>query len=223
MFEAIHGSAPRRAGQNLANPSGLLLGGVLMLVHIDQADIAERVHNAWLRTLEDGIHTYDIYSEGTSKEKVGTREFAQAVVSRLGQKPEKLKPVTYKSGPRQKASEAGKRSTAKKELVGVDVFVDYTAGSANDLGAAMEGVAGSNLKLIMIDSRGTKVYPGGFPETITGDTWRCRFMPTGDSGMQSSQIIDLLGRIQGSGVDFIKIESLYNFDGQPGYSLGQGQ
>ena len=37
MFEAIHGSAPRRAGQNLANPSGLLLGSVLMLVHIDQA------------------------------------------------------------------------------------------------------------------------------------------------------------------------------------------
>jgi isocitrate dehydrogenase len=223
MFEAIHGSAPRRAGQNLANPSGLLLGAVQMLVHINQADIAERVHNGWLRTLEDGIHTYDIYTEGVSKQKVGTREFAQAVVARLGQKPEKLKPVAYKSAPPQKAAEAGKRSTAKKQLVGVDVFVDYTAGSANDLGAAMESVAGDALKLIMIDSRGTKVYPGGFPETITGDTWRCRFMPSADGGMQPSQIIDLLGRIQSSGVDFIKIESLYNFDGQPGYSLGQGQ
>src|SRR5437879_443166 len=53
MFEAIHGSAPRRAHQNLANPSGLLLGGVLMLIHIGQQDVAERVHNAWLRTLED--------------------------------------------------------------------------------------------------------------------------------------------------------------------------
>src|SRR3979490_1355498 len=60
MFEAIHGSAPRRAGQNLANPSGLLLGGVMMLVHIGQEDLGERVHNAWLRTLEDGTHTYDI-------------------------------------------------------------------------------------------------------------------------------------------------------------------
>ncbi|HVO41288.1 MAG TPA: NADP-dependent isocitrate dehydrogenase, partial [Aggregatilineales bacterium] len=57
MFEAIHGSAPRRAGQNLANPSGLLLGGVMMLVHIGQPDAAERVHNAWLRTIEEGIHT----------------------------------------------------------------------------------------------------------------------------------------------------------------------
>jgi isocitrate dehydrogenase len=194
-----------------------------MLVHIDQVDVAERVHNAWLRTLEDGIHTYDIYTEGVSKQKVGTREFAQAVVARLGQKPEKLKAVAYKSAPPQKPAEAGKRSTAKKQLVGVDVFVDYTAGSANDLGAAMESVAGDALKLIMIDSRGTKVYPGGFPETITGDTWRCRFMPKADGGMQPSQIIDLLGRIQGSGVDFIKIESLFNFDGQAGYSLGQGQ
>ena len=84
MFEAIHGSAPRRAGQNLANPSGLLLGAVMMLVHIDQPDVAERVHNAWLRTLEDGIHTYDIYKEGVSKQKVGTKEFAQAVVERVG-------------------------------------------------------------------------------------------------------------------------------------------
>src|ERR687894_431645 len=91
MFEAIHGSAPRRAGQDLPNPSGLLLGAVMMMVHIDQPDVAERVHNAWLRTLEDGIHTYDIYKEGVSKEKVGTREFAEAVVARLGQRPETLK------------------------------------------------------------------------------------------------------------------------------------
>src|SRR5437588_2180210 len=86
MFEAIHGSAPRRAGQNLANPSGLLLGAVMMLVHIDQSAIAERVHNAWLRTIEDGVHTYDMFKEGVSREKVGTKEFADAVVARLGQK-----------------------------------------------------------------------------------------------------------------------------------------
>ena len=85
MFEAIHGSAPRRAGQNLANPSGLLLGGVMMLVHIGQSEIAERVHNAWLRTIEDGIHTYDIFEEGVSKQKVGTKEFAASRRRPLGQ------------------------------------------------------------------------------------------------------------------------------------------
>src|SRR4030081_2005725 len=91
MFEAIHGSAPRRAGQNLANPSGLLLGAVMMLVHIQQPEVATRVHNAWLRTIEDGIHTYDIFVEGVSKQKVGTKEFADAVVARLGQQPRVLK------------------------------------------------------------------------------------------------------------------------------------
>src|SRR5881392_3121042 len=96
MFEAIHGSAPRRAGQNLANPSGLLLGAIMMLVHIGQTSVAERVHNAWLRTIEDGVNTYDIFKEGVSREKVGTREFAEAVVKRLGQTPQILKAVKYK-------------------------------------------------------------------------------------------------------------------------------
>src|SRR6184192_2048146 len=91
MFEAIHGSAPRRAGQNLANPSGLLLGAVLMLVHINQPEAAARVHNAWLRTIEDGVHTYDVFTEGVSSVKAGTKEFAAAVIERLGQKPNTLK------------------------------------------------------------------------------------------------------------------------------------
>src|SRR5918994_3453184 len=118
MFEAIHGSAPRRAGQNLANPSGLLLGSVLMLVHIDQPEAAERVHNAWLRTLEDGLHTYDIFKEGVSKQKLGTREFAQAVIARVGQKPEKFKAVSYAPAPAPKprvAAATTARPRARKD------------------------------------------------------------------------------------------------------------
>src|SRR6478752_6148201 len=110
MFEAIHGSAPRRAGQNLANPSGLLLGGVMMLVHIGQPDIAEKVHNAWLRTIEDGIHTYDIFKEGISKEKVGTKEFAQAIVDRMGQKPQTLKAVSYGQMENKTSTSSAKRA-----------------------------------------------------------------------------------------------------------------
>jgi isocitrate dehydrogenase len=225
MFEAIHGSAPRRAGQNLANPSGLLLGAVMMLVHINQEDIAERVHNAWLRTIEDGTHTYDIFTEGISNEKVGTREFAHAVVARLGQKPEKLKAVSYKSGPRQTASksQAGERAREKKEMVGVDVFVEWTSGSADELGSQMERIAGDAMKLVMIDSRGTKVYPGGFPETLTGDTWRCRFSSASGAAIDHGAVLGLLGRVRDAKIDFIKIETLCNYDGQAGYSLGQGQ
>ncbi|MEJ7698729.1 MAG: NADP-dependent isocitrate dehydrogenase [Pyrinomonadaceae bacterium] len=188
MFEAIHGSAPRRAGQNLANPSGLFLGAVLMLVHINQPDVAERAHNAWLRTIEDGIHTYDIFKEGVSKEKVGTKEFAEAVVARLGQKPETLKAVTYKANVAETDPKPifSSPEPQKKELVGVDIFLDWWKGSfygtANELGALVEAVNGDGLKLQTIANRGVKVYPDGMPDTFTVDHWRCRFVADAGEG-----------------------------------------
>ena len=227
MFEAIHGSAPRRAGQNLANPSGLLLGAVMMLVHIGLADMAERVHNAWLRTIEDGVHTYDIFAEGVSTEKVGTSEFAEAVVKRLGQLPEKLKVARYKAGVDDSTAsrkESAVGSAAKKELVGVDVFLDWSAGSPNDLGASMGAVAGDGLKLVVLSNRGVKVWPGGHVETFCSDHWSCRFMAeSAGRTVTHAQIVSLLQRVGRAGLDFIKTENLYNFDGQAGYTLGQGE
>src|SRR5438874_5663779 len=227
MFEAIHGSAPRRAGQNLANPTGLLMGAIMMLVHIGQTAVAEKVHNAWLRTIEVRIHTYDIFDEGVSKEKVGTKEFAQAVVDRLGKKPHTLKVATYKQNG---ASEVFRgetiikeRSDTKKDLVGVDVFLDWLKGSPDNLGDALSKTAG-DLQLVMISNRGVKVWPGGNSETFCSDHWRCRFMAQ-DKGapITHQQIIDLLARVAGAGFDFIKTENLCNFDGERGYSLDQGE
>ena len=125
MFEAIQGSAPRRAGQNSANPSGLLLGAVMMLVHIGQPDIAAKVHNAWLKTLEDGVHTYDVNDEVHHTTPVGTKEFADAIIKRLGQKPSTFKVIEYTSSPSHKIDfvKEKKLSEEKKELVGVDVFL----------------------------------------------------------------------------------------------------
>src|SRR6267143_2076088 len=225
MFEAIHGSAPRRAGQNLANPSGLLLGAVMMLVHSGQTSAAERVHNGWLRTIEDGIHTYDVYDEAVSKQKVGTKEFAAAVAERLGQIPQILKPVRYRpaeSKTAQTSPSAGKKAPARKDLVGVDVFLDWTKGSANDLGDALKKLSDDGVRLTMISDRGVKVWPDGHSETFCSDHWRCRFLSTSaGSTVSHPQIISLLGRVAGSGYDFIKIENLYNFDGERGYSLDQ--
>ena len=90
----------------------------MMLVHIGQTDVAERVHNAWLRTLEDGIHTYDVYKEGVSREKVGTKSLPRPW-SRVGQLPQTLKAAKY-----QAATESAAATTSlvaapvsKKELV----------------------------------------------------------------------------------------------------------
>lgn len=223
MFEAIHGSAPRRAGQNVANPSGLLLGAVQMLVHIGQGEAATRVHNAWLRTIEDGIHTYDIYDSTVSKEKVGTAEFADAVVARLGDLPGTLKPVDYPSSSERITIELADRPVAKKELVGMDVFVDSRQ-PVETVAKELEANAGPDLQLVMITNRGQKVYPGGVPETFCVDHWRCRFQAV-DAGNPVSydQIIGLLGRLAAAGLPFIKTEGLFTFDGQPGFSLGQGQ
>src|SRR5256714_5853073 len=225
MFEAIHGSAPRRAGQNLANPSGLLLGAVMMLVHVGLTDHAERVHNAWLRTIEDGVHTYDIYDEKVSKRKVGTKEFADAVIERLGENPQILKAKQYKKSEETLPAAAGASKKApQKELVGVDVFLDWTRGSANDLGAALSKVNGQGLKLTMISNRGVKVWPGGHTETFCSDHWRCRFLPESDGGkVVHAQVVSLLGRINDEGYDFIKTEGLYTFDGERGFSLDQGE
>ena len=225
MFEAIHGSAPRRAGQNLANPSGLLLGAVMMLVHIDQPDVAGKVHNAWLRTLEDGIHTYDIYKEGVSKQKVGTKEFAQAVVDRVGKKPEKLKAVTYSQAPKHTVSQAAAtpRTRSKKEYVGLDLFLDWTGGLASQLGPQLEKLAG-DLKLQSISNRGVKVFPGELPDFVYSDLWNCRFLAAQNgSAVTHSQTVALQQRVSSAGFDIVKTEGLYTFDGQRGYSLGQGE
>ncbi|WP_322797157.1 NADP-dependent isocitrate dehydrogenase [Tepidiforma sp.] len=221
MFEAIHGSAPRRAGQDLANPSGLLLGAVMMLVHIGQADVATRVHNAWLRTIEDGIHTYDIYEEGVSKQKVGTLAFADAVIARLGQAPEQLKAVSYAAGGGFQPPALKQLPPAKKETIGVDVFVHNPSTTPDALADLLRQHEGDGLRLTMITNRGVKVWPEGLPETFCTDHWRCRFMADGPT--THGAIVGLLSRLAAAGVDFIKTEHLCTFDGEAAFSKGQGE
>jgi isocitrate dehydrogenase len=222
MFEAIHGSAPRRAGQNLANPSGLLLASVMMLVHIGQPDVAERVHNAWLKTIEDGIHTYDIFTEGTSKQKVGTKEFAEAVIARIGSRPATLRPAKYaiEAAPAP-APPAAVRTPARRELVGMDLFVNWT-GTAGELEERLRPIAGGGLTLQTISNRGIKVWPDGFPETMQTEHWLCRYL-SGGGPTTHGALAALLGRAAAADVDFIKTENLFTFDGERGYSLGQGE
>jgi isocitrate dehydrogenase len=220
MFEAIHGSAPRRAGQNMANPSGLLQGAVLMLVHIGQIDVAEKVQNAWLRTMEDGVHTYDIFVEGQSKQKVGTKEFADAVIARLGQKPQTLKAVKYAARQAHATSTRAPRPSPKKELVGVDVYVEWASKNATELAAKIGKAAGDGLALEMIANRGVKVWPDGSPETFCTDAFRCRFMGT---GVTPKQVVGLLDRIVGLGLEIAMTENLRNYDGKAGFTLAQGQ
>lgn len=222
MFEAIHGSAPDIAGQGIANPSGLLQAAIQMLVHLGLAETAERINNAWLCTLEDGIHTADIYQPATSRERVSTQEFGAAVIDRLGKTPQQLQPSHFAGGQLQ----VNLRPTAavKKELVGVDVFVDWDqpGRNADTLGALVSALNGGGLTLGLITNRGVRVYPDGLPETFCSDHWRCRF--TADqSALTHAQINALLARFDQAGLDVIKTENLYTFDEKRGYTLAQGE
>jgi len=223
MFEAIHGSAPLIAGQGIANPSGLILGAVQMLVHIGQNDIAEKIQNAWLRTLEDGIHTADIFKAGVSKSKVGTEEFTKAVIERLGEKPQIFKAADYSKSVADFDIKITPTKVAKKELVGVDVFLHHTDRNPDSLAELMTDLDVNGLKLTMITNRGVKVWPEGFPETFCTDHWRCRFKNDMKNAVSYQVVVDLLQKIHDRKLNVIKTENLYLMDGQQAFTAGQGQ
>lgn len=222
MFEAIHGSAPPIAGKNVANPSGLLRASVMMLNHIGQQDIAEKVKNAWACTIEEGIHTEDIYRVGVSKQLVSTSTFADAVIERLSRAPKVLKSVSFARDAKINIGEYVRKKKSIKTLKGVDVFVDWDGKDADKLADELQKM-NDGLELTMITNRGVKVWPNGFAETFCTDHWRCRYEAVAETPLPKAAIPKLLNQAIEEGIDVIKTENLYNFDEKRGYSLGQGQ
>lgn len=222
MFEAIHGSAPDIAGKDIANPSGLLQSAIMMLNHIGQQDVAELIKNAWSCTIEDGIHTADIFKDGTSRQRAGTRAFADAVISRLGQKPKQMQVAEFDKGVQLNLPKYRRKPASSKVLKGVDIFVDWKGGDANLLAAQLSRL-NRDISLTMITNRGVKVWPEGFEETFCTDHWRCRFEVKNGKPAEKSSVLELLSQALQEQIDVIKTENLYEFDGVKGYSLGQGQ
>ena len=224
MFEAVHGSAPDIAGKGIANPSGLLVAATQLLVHVGAAGKAGLIKNAWLKTLEDGLHTADFYRSGLSRQEVGSKAFTQAIIDRLGEEPRELEPVYYQTDGIQISTVPTPRP--EKQLVGVDVFLDWDKNDrdAEILGRGLKEAASLPWQLKMITNRGIKVYPGGLPETFHTDHWRCRFVPTqANAELDMSHVLSLLQALYEMGYDIIKTEHLYTFDGVRSYSLGQGE
>jgi len=232
MFEAIHGSAPDIAGKGIANPSGLINAAVFMLAHIGQKATADLIRNAWLTTIEQGDHTPDVYREGMSNQQLDTRGFADRVIANLGEVPVKLTRSLLIQGRGSVQIPDYQRKRQRKELVGVDVFLDWSGQEPEVIGEALSGLALSGLKLKMITNRGVKVYPEGMAETYCTDHWRCRFVggSADINGVEPvyapvafDQVLELLQKLHSEGFDVIKTENLYEFEGQRGFSLGQGE
>lgn len=232
MFEAIHGSAPDIAGQKIANPSGLINASILMLAHVGKLEIADKIKNAWLTTIEEGYHTADIYQESISRQKVTTDEFAEKVIANLGKLPQELAVSKLAAGSGKITIPVYERKQENQVLVGADVFINWQGSNPEEIGDKLTSLNIYKMKLKMITNRGVKVYPNGSPETYCTDHWRCRFVSSEamikDGNLvyppvSYEQVIALLSNLNNQGMEVIKTENLYEFDGKRGFSLGQGE
>jgi isocitrate dehydrogenase len=228
MFEAIHGSAPDIAGKGIANPSGLLNGACMMLYHLGQSDVAAKIENALHKTLEDGIHTGDIYTAEHSTARVGTEAFADAVIARLGQVPTTI--ATIVPNPDAKPIEIKPyvfKPAGDKRLMGVDVFIQWAEGDRNPnvLGQIVDKFGSDDLHLTLMSNRGQAVYPNGQSSTFCTDHWRCRYKVQDEKtgSINQNDIIQLMQQFVSAGLDIIKTENLYYFNGIKAFSAGQGQ
>ncbi len=239
MFEAIHGSAPDIAGKDMANPTGLIHAAVMMLVHLGQSEVANKIRNALYKTIEDGLHTPDVYSAATSKKKVGTKEFTQAVIANLGQKPAMLKVANFANATKKTAisSEESAYVSEVKSLIGFDLFIDWQQ-EFSDLLALLKTMESSELEVKMISAKGLLMWPLSdqhmMPNYNKGLTV-LRFIGKGITGKSSNEIIDasktishqniidMLGVLNEKKFDFVKYEGLYLFNGKCGYTSGQGE
>lgn len=222
MFEAVHGSAPDITGLGIANPSGLLNGALLMLNHIGQGAVAEKIGNAWLKTIEDGFHTADIAQD--KSKALNTAEFADAVIQHLGQMPSKLIAMKGATGELTMPEHTKTTRTQRtKRLVGVDIFIDWNGTNPQELGEKVESSNIDAAKLFAISSRGLKMYPNT-DASIKGvtDSWTCRFKATGET-MTTEDIQALMTKFDALGLNWTKCENLYTFDHEIGYSLMQGE
>jgi isocitrate dehydrogenase len=218
IFEAVHGSAPKYAGKDVANPSAVALSAVMMLRHLGQFEEATRMEQAILRTLEDGIHTQDV----KVGEPVGTRAYTDAVIARMGQTSSLPSRNHSRINLPQIAREDVRSNAGAREYVGADVFVE-TADSPAQLGERMTRIAkGTQFKLKMVSNRGTVVWPATGGSTDCVDHFRCRFMLVPGAVWDGDTLLDLL-KVISSSYRWMHVEKLDQVDGEPGFTRAQGE
>ncbi|MDL2717074.1 MAG: NADP-dependent isocitrate dehydrogenase [Acidobacteriota bacterium] len=220
IFEAVHGSAPKYAGKDVANPTAVLLSAVLMLRHLGEIEAAARVENALFVTLEKGIHTRDV----SKSDAVGTQKFADAVIANFGWISEHWHARDYRPLRMPVSAAHGAIVPAvPRKTAGVDVFVE-TDLAPNALGASLEDLAlETQFALKMVSNRGTKVYPMGSAMTDCVDHFRCRFFPRQPGAeVLDGAILDLLSRITRR-YRWMHVEKLEEIGGKPGWTKAQGE
>lgn len=218
IFEAVHGSAPKYAGKDVANPTAVALSAVMMLRHLGQFDAADTMEQAIFRTLEDGIHTQDV-KVGTP---VGTAAYVDAVLERMGQRSSLAsrphRPITLPDITREQArSHPGSRTKA-----GVDIFIESELEPRQIAERLQSVIRGTPYTLKMISNRGTVVWPSTGGSTGCIDHFRCRFIISDQASWNPESVLDLLQRV-GKDFRWMHVEKLEVVDGEPMYTRAQGE
>lgn len=218
MFEAVHGSAPNLAGKNRANPSGLLNAAIQMLVHLNKVDKAVAISDAFLKTLEDGTHTADIFNPETSVRSVSTTDFARAIADNLGARPSQLRGISVKKQAEVEAVKTYFPAAQKRELAGVDLTVRW-----NEEGNKLEALAKAcseavqkPFQLSLIYAKGMELWPTA-PYSWPGiDLMTLRFSLPEAIGEDLS-VSQLIQGVESLGLTTAKMVKLYTFDGVEGF------
>ncbi len=235
IFEAVHGTAPDIVGKGIANPTALILSGLMMLRHIGLFKHADTIENALLRSLEDGVHTGD-FGKGPNT-SLRTDDYVKQIIKRLGQSPQSIPArhssgdsggdtITFKPLPRPTTQTVLHTFTQlQKHVCGADIYIDEPIAVLELAEILTRLCADSPFRLTLISNRGTQVWPTGSVFTECTDYYRARFeLKAGTEPGRFGQgpVIALLDRIA-ERFAVSCFELLRTFDGVPGYSLAQGQ
>jgi len=223
IFEAVHGSAPKYAGKDVANPTALILSGVMLLRHLGEMEAAARIENAVLFTLAEGkTLPRDVVGDAKA---AGTRAFTDAIIANLGRAPAGWRARDYRRlrVPPRRDQIVTVRPGQRRDF-GVDVFVEADM-TPSDLGGLLTRLAEpAGFKLKMISNRGTQVFPSRGAATDCIDHWRCRFIhPHPNGHLPLEQVNRLLDSMESAGLRWMQLEKLPEFDGQPGFTKAQGE
>jgi isocitrate dehydrogenase len=224
IFEAVHGTAPDIAGKGIANPTSLLMSGLMMLRHLGLHGKAALIENALRTTLESGIHTADFGS--AEIQSSSTEEFARAIISRLGSTPSSYPAhgtdTAYQGVSVVPGSNRMLESTLPTEqIVGVDLFVESNKQPA-ELAELVQKALLPHQQLTLISNRGTQVWPSGSVFTDCVNQYRVRIEVIEILPCSAREMLEIALRVS----DMIRVcstELLMNYGGSAAYSRAQGQ
>jgi isocitrate dehydrogenase len=224
IFEAVHGTAPDITGKNLANPTALLMSGIMMLRRLGLSEKAHYIEQSLFKTLSSGVRTIDL-SQIPETKAASTSEFAASIIANLAPEAKKESgAVKWPKIPTSKPLEnqmmkSPQRDLAKEKTVGIDVFVDCDF-VPSKLAAELKSLTSNlNVTLQMISNRGTQVYPTGSVFTQVVNHYRCRFLSDTLSETQLLGVAQTLSK----NLRVCSIEMLRTIDGKEKFSLAQGQ